>query len=164
MPELTGWLLDLFDEPGGGIVLWVLGEDGQRHRLHQDFPVSFHAAGPAPRLRQLWQHLQAQPVPVVLSRQERCDLFQPEPVTVLSIQVLHPADQTPLFLRLAAVDDLPVDKVGALRMHDDRAAPRCGGGGFRLDVIFYSIFSKQKIPRICDRKEENDIAPEVDLP
>ncbi len=101
MPELTGWLLDLFDEPGGGIALWLLGEDGKRYRLHQDFPVTFYAAGPAPRLRQLWQHLQGQPVPVRLSRDERRDLFRPNPVTVLAIQVEHPADQPPLFQQLA---------------------------------------------------------------
>lgn len=101
MPELTGWLLDLFDEPGGGVVLWLLGEDGRRHRLHQDFPVNFYAAGPAPRLRQLWQYLQRQPVPVSLSRDERRDLFQPDPVTVLAIRVERPADQPPLFQQLA---------------------------------------------------------------
>src|SRR5271157_3077252 len=101
MPELTGWLLDLFDEPGGGVVLWLLGEDGRRHRLHQDFPVTFYAAGPAPRLRQLWQYLQRQPAQVSLSRDERRDLFQPGPVTVLAIRVERPADQPPLFQQLA---------------------------------------------------------------
>src|SRR5271157_2054160 len=101
MPELTGWLLDLFDEPGGGVVLWLLGEDGRRHRLHQDFPVTFYAAGPAPRLRQLWHCLQRQPLPVSLSRDERRDLFQPDPVTVLAIRVERPADQPPLFQQLA---------------------------------------------------------------
>jgi DNA polymerase-2 len=101
MPALTGWLLDLFDEPGGGIVVWLLGEDGQRHRLTQDFPVTFYAAGPAPRLRQLWQHLQAQPVPLRLAREERRDLFRPDPVTVLAIRAEHPADQPPLFQQLA---------------------------------------------------------------
>jgi DNA polymerase-2 len=101
MPELAGWLLDLFEEPGGGIVVWLLGEDGRRHRLHQDFPVTFYAAGPAPRLRQLWQYLQRQPVPVGLGRDERRDLFQPDPVTVLAIRAEHPADQPPLFQLLA---------------------------------------------------------------
>ena len=101
MSALHGWLLDLFDEPGGGVVLWLLGEDGQRHRLHQDFPVTFYAAGPSPRLRQLWQHLLAQPVPVQLGREERRDLFRPDPVTVLSIRVERPADQPPLFQQLA---------------------------------------------------------------
>ena len=102
MTELNGWLLDLFDEPGGGIVLWLVDEkDGRRHRLHQDFPVTFYAAGPAPRLRQLWQHLQRQPVPVRLSRDERRDLFQPDPVTVLAIRAEHPSDQPPLFQQLA---------------------------------------------------------------
>jgi hypothetical protein len=34
-------------------VLWLLGDDGERHRLHQPFPVTFYAVGPAMRLRAL---------------------------------------------------------------------------------------------------------------
>ena len=101
MSDLTGWLLEVYDDPGGGVVLWLLGDDGVRHRLHQDFPVTFYAAGPAAHLRQLWRYLQEGKVPVRLSRTERRDLFQPEPVTVLSIEVEHPADQPPLFQQLA---------------------------------------------------------------
>jgi DNA polymerase-2 len=101
MSDLTGWLLEVYDDPGGGVVLWLLGDDGVRHRLHQDFPVTFYAAGPAAHLRQLWRYLQEGKVPVKLSRTERRDLFQPEPVTVLSIEVEHPADQPPLFQQLA---------------------------------------------------------------
>ena len=39
-----GWLLDVY--PGrGGAVVWLLGEDGERHGLWAPFPVSFFAAG-----------------------------------------------------------------------------------------------------------------------
>jgi DNA polymerase-2 len=104
--EHTGWLLDLFPDPSGkdsqgGIVLWLLGEDGERHRFHQPFPVVFYAAGPPERLRALWRFLKAQPIPVVLSRAERRDLFQPEPVTVLAIEVPRPAVQPRLFQQVA---------------------------------------------------------------
>ena len=34
--EHTGWLLDLFADPGGGVILWLLGDDGQR-RLFRGF-------------------------------------------------------------------------------------------------------------------------------
>jgi len=77
MPELTGWLLDLYPDPQAGAVLWLLGEDGQRHRLQQDFPLTFYAAGPPEQLRQLWRFLQSQPEPATLSRAERRDLFCP---------------------------------------------------------------------------------------
>jgi DNA polymerase-2 len=101
MPDLTGWLLDVYDEPGGGAVLWLLGDDGVRRRLRQDFPVTFYAAGPPVRLHQLWQYLRESGVSLRLSRTERRDLFQSQPLTVLSVEVEHPADQPPLFRQLA---------------------------------------------------------------
>ena len=67
MNELTGWLLDLYTDAQGGIVIWLLGEDGERHRLRQHFPVTFYAAGPVRRLRDLWRHLARQPIPVTLT-------------------------------------------------------------------------------------------------
>jgi DNA polymerase-2 len=97
MPEITGWLLDLFAGPAEEVVLWLLGDDGARHRLHQPFPVTFYAAGPAPRLRLLWRFLEAQPVTVSLARAERQDLFHADPLPVLAIQVSQPAAQLRLF-------------------------------------------------------------------
>jgi DNA polymerase-2 len=99
--EHTGWLLDLFADPQGGVILWLLGDDGERYRLRQTFPITFYAAGPAARLRALWRFLERQPVPVTLSRSERRDLFQPEPQTVLAVQVTQPARQPRLFQRVA---------------------------------------------------------------
>ena len=66
--SLTGLLLDLYAHPQDGMVLWVLGEDGKRHRLRQAFPITFYAAGPDARLRALWRWLRDQPVPVELKR------------------------------------------------------------------------------------------------
>ena len=101
MAELTGWLLDLYPDPQAGAVLWLLGEDGTRHRLGQDFPLTFYAAGPAEQLRQLWRFLQSQPEQVELSRTERRDLFCPQPLPVLAARVAHPAQQPGLFRRAA---------------------------------------------------------------
>jgi len=53
MNELTGWLLDILAHPKDGLVLWLLGEDGQRHRLQQDFPIIFYAAGENSQLLEL---------------------------------------------------------------------------------------------------------------
>ena len=96
MIERTGWLLDLYDHPQDGIVIWLLDEQG-RHRLTQALPVTFYAAGPSPRLRALWRYLQAQPLAVTLSRQERRDLFAPGMLPVLAVQVERPSDQPGLF-------------------------------------------------------------------
>jgi DNA polymerase-2 len=112
--ERTGWLLDLYDCPErarrshprrgqeesasqGGVILWLLGDDGVRYRLHQPFPITFYAAGPAVRLRVLWRYLQNQPLPVDLERAQRRDLFSQQPLTVLAIQVKQAAVQAHLF-------------------------------------------------------------------
>ncbi|MFH2102314.1 MAG: DNA polymerase domain-containing protein [Chloroflexota bacterium] len=133
--EVRGWLLDLYADPAGGIALWVIGEDGQRHRLRQELPATFYAAGPAQVLRQLWRWLEGQPVPLCLSRTERRDLFSGGTI-VLAVEVRNPADQPPLFARaarqfpeLAYYDtDIPLALRHAAR-YDSFPLARC-----RLDV------------------------------
>ena len=61
--SLSGWLLDVYPNEMN-LTVWLIGEDGQRHRFVQDFTASLYAAGPAPRLRQLWSWLTSTyPVP-----------------------------------------------------------------------------------------------------
>lgn len=114
--EHTGWLLDLYDCPRqgqrshpnldqentsqDGVILWLLGDDGVRYRLHQSFPITFYAAGPAVRLRVLWRYLQTQLLPVELQRTQRRDLFSTQPLTVLAIQVKQAAAQPFLFRQI----------------------------------------------------------------
>ena len=100
MPELTGWLLDLYPSQDEGLVVWLLTGEG-RHRLRQSFPVTFFAAGPAPRLRELWRFLRAHPAQPRLARQERRDLFLTSPQTVLAITCPQPGDQPRLFQQIA---------------------------------------------------------------
>ena len=95
--EFTGWLLDLYDDPQAGVVLWFALESGERLRLHQPFPIIFSAAGPAERLRAAWRWLQQQPEQVNLSRSQGHDLFISQPVTLLSIEVPNAAAQPRLF-------------------------------------------------------------------
>jgi DNA polymerase-2 len=101
MAELTGWLLDLYADIQPGLVLWLIGEDGQRHRLTQDFPITFYAAGEPARLRQLWRFLSAQPEKVELKRSERRDIFSPQPVQVLEATMPDTTAQPNLFYRVA---------------------------------------------------------------
>jgi DNA polymerase-2 len=97
MLETCGWLLDLYDDVQDGLVVWLVGVDGRRHRLHQPFPVTFYAAGDAKRLRALWKWLEDQPLKCTLRREERRDLFQQERVTVLAVEVQQTAGQPRLF-------------------------------------------------------------------
>jgi DNA polymerase-2 len=105
MAELTGWLLDVY--PGRrDLTVWLLGDDGLRHRLRQPFPATFYAAlppeagGRTAALRQAWTWLAAQPEALRLRRAERRDLFA-GPTTVLEVEVRNPAEQPGLFRRLA---------------------------------------------------------------
>ncbi len=100
MVERRGWLLDLYEDKEDGLVLWLLGEDGLRYRLRQSFPIIFYAAGPFPRLRQLWRYLQARPVALELGRTQKRDLFAGL-LDVLDVQVCSPALQASLFLDLS---------------------------------------------------------------
>jgi DNA polymerase II len=98
--EITGWLLDLYPNPKGGLTLWLIGEDGKRHQLHQKFPVTFYVAGKNEQLRTVWRYLKAQPIPVSLNRTERRDLFSGM-TTVLGVEVSSPGDQPNLFATLS---------------------------------------------------------------
>lgn len=99
MNDLTGWLLDVYEDETEGVILWLAGEDGQRHRLSQEFPVTFYAGGPFPRLRELWRYLMSQPMAAQLSRVQRRDLFTGR-VDVLAIQTADPVSQARLFWAL----------------------------------------------------------------
>lgn len=107
MAELTGWLLDLYEDAADGLTLWLLADDGRRLRLAQPFPVTFYAAGPVEDLRRLWRWLEGQPEAPKLGREERRDLFLPQPQTVLAVECASPHQQAALFRNtLRAFPDL----------------------------------------------------------
>ncbi len=95
--EVNGWLLDLYEDGPRGLALWFILEDERRMCVHQPFPVKFFAAGPAPRLRALWRWLQQQPNPPRLAREERRDLFLPQPLAVLAVELAQPEALAELF-------------------------------------------------------------------
>ncbi len=106
------WLLDIClpkdppAAPGGAalsadrLLLWLLAENGERKMLSAGLPVTFYAAGPSARLRQAWQFLQDQPNPPGLRRDERRQLFSPQPLTVMAVDCPGCASQARLFYRL----------------------------------------------------------------
>ncbi|MEW5872726.1 MAG: DNA polymerase domain-containing protein [Chloroflexota bacterium] len=98
MNEHTGWLLDVYSDPQGGVILWLLDDDGQRRCLRQPFPITFYAAGPNQRLLALRRSLASHP-DCTADLAERRTLSAAQPV--LAIQVAHPALQPRLFARLA---------------------------------------------------------------
>lgn len=97
MNEHTGWLLDIYPNQENGVVIWLLGDDGQRRRFQQIFPITFYAAGPAQRLRELWRYLESQPVQSKRARAERQELFTDTLLPVLEIEVPQSVKQARLF-------------------------------------------------------------------
>jgi DNA polymerase-2 len=106
MQEVNGWLLDVFENTQTtGAVLWFLTEKGERLRLYQPLPIRFYVAGPAVRLREVWRFLRDHPAAPRLSRDQKRDLFQPEPVDLLAVEVASFSDQQRLFRQL--LDQFP---------------------------------------------------------
>ena len=102
MADRLGWLLDLYEDERDGVVLWLLGDDGGRHRLCQEFPVTFYAAGGNETLRELWTWLRVHPLQPELKREQRRDLFADDPLTVLAVTLRQAALQPRLFHEMAA--------------------------------------------------------------
>ncbi|MHB1120116.1 MAG: DNA polymerase domain-containing protein [Bellilinea sp.] len=101
MPELSGWLLDLYEHPQDEVVLWLLADDGRRVRLRQTFPLTFYAAAEQEAgLQSAQRYLESQPLPVELYRARRRDLFQAEPLDVLAVRT-RACDQSEVFRQLA---------------------------------------------------------------
>jgi DNA polymerase-2 len=97
--SFSGWLLDLYPTESH-MALWLLGDDGQRRRFTHNFPVTFYAAGPAPRLRALWKFLQETDRSVTLARSERRDVFSGV-IPVLAATTAHPAEVQKIFRQVS---------------------------------------------------------------
>ncbi len=102
MPEFTGWLLDLFEDPREGLVLYFIDEGGARWRLRRPFPVTFYALGEDAELRALWQHLSDRPGEITLSRACRMDVFKRGEATALGVTVQNPYLVRKVFQQTAA--------------------------------------------------------------
>jgi len=102
MPEFTGWLLDLFEDPREGLILYFIDETGARRHLSQPFPVTFYAMRSDAELCTLWQYLSERPQEVTLSRAQQMDVFKRRKVTVLAVTVNNPYDAGKVFHQTAA--------------------------------------------------------------
>jgi DNA polymerase-2 len=94
MDEAIGWVLDVYADSEGGIILWLLTDDGKRLQLRMDFSVTFYAAGDFALLRQAWVYLKDKDVK--LDRATRRDLFLGER-DVMSITTSNPAKLPKIF-------------------------------------------------------------------
>ncbi len=102
MNEFNGWLLDLFEDPHEGLILYLIEENGTRWRVHQPFPVTFYARGSEFELRTLWHYLRTLPQKMTLDRSQRLDVFSRQTVTVLAVTVANPFEVRKVFHQTAS--------------------------------------------------------------
>ncbi|MDH5505837.1 MAG: hypothetical protein OEZ02_01285 [Anaerolineae bacterium] len=98
-PELSGWVLSVYPDEEDGAVIWLLGDDGGRHRLTQPFKTTFYVGGERQRLVTVEEFLAQLAEPPELARTLRRDLYKGE-LPVLAIQAENPIAQRKLFYLL----------------------------------------------------------------
>ncbi len=131
MAEFTGWLLDLFEDPRSGIILWFIGGDSRRIRLRQRFPINFYGTGSRKELQAVDAFLRAQTIPSINGYAQRKDLYKASMVNVLSVQT-QPARLSALVRRVSKrfpnLDLYDADLPIAIRyaaQHDTFPLARC---------------------------------------
>ncbi|WKZ45888.1 MAG: DNA polymerase domain-containing protein [Anaerolineales bacterium] len=98
MDEASGWLLDVYTDQEGGVILWLLTDDDRRLRLRTNFDVTFYAAGDFGLLRQAWTYLKERNVK--LERASCRDLFLGER-DVLAVTTSYPSHLPKIFADLS---------------------------------------------------------------
>lgn len=94
---LDGWLLDLYEDERDGVRLWFITDSGERQMLCQPFPVVFYAYGDIKTLHACCLFLRSCPGVTALAKVTKQDVFKPEPICVLQIQVSNPVLQSRCF-------------------------------------------------------------------
>src|SRR5688572_22907972 len=75
MKQFSGFLLDLYEHPKEGVIVWLLCDDGIRRSFAQDFDLIFHIRSDhLPYLRDPWIFLRSQQG-VHIEKAEREDLY-----------------------------------------------------------------------------------------
>jgi len=95
--ELSGWLFDVYPDPGRGAVVWLVGQDGVRYRFTQDLPITFYVGGEAQELNRLWSQLKRSSLSFELTK--RRHLFHGD-LEVVAIRVASGARQRSVFRSL----------------------------------------------------------------
>ncbi len=100
MAELSGWLLDLYEDPQDEVTLWLLADDGRRLRLRQRLSLTLYVHGEERDLQSAERFVRGLAVPAEVYRTRRRDLFQSDLLDVLAVSTRAP-DQAGVFRQLA---------------------------------------------------------------
>jgi DNA polymerase-2 len=86
MAEFSGWLLDLYEGPQTGVVLWFISEKAERIRLQQAFPVTFYIGGAESELTRAGIFLKSHFPAVKVFFTNRKDLYSQDQIPVLAVE------------------------------------------------------------------------------
>lgn len=92
MPEYEGWVLDIFEDPKDGLVLYIVAQNHQRYRLSTSFPITFYALGNNSELRSLWTYLRHYRLDLHLAKATRFDVFVQRQVPALAVTLPNPTE------------------------------------------------------------------------
>jgi DNA polymerase-2 len=92
MLEYEGWILDIFEDPKDGLVLYIVAQDHQRHRLTTPFPITFYALGNNTELRSLWTYLRRTHPDLHLAKTTRFDVIAQRQVPALAVTLPNPTE------------------------------------------------------------------------
>lgn len=95
--KLSGWILDVYPDPGRGVVVWFIGSDNVRYRFTQTLAVCFYVGGNQYELDVLCTYLERRQLAYRLLK--RSHLFRGE-IEVIEICVANGASQRSLFRTL----------------------------------------------------------------
>ena len=98
MAEFSGWLLDLYEDPQAGVVLWFITEETKRVRLRQAFPVIFYIGGTERELKRAEIFLRSHFPAARIFFTNRKDLYSQNQIPVLAVET-QPAHITALVRR-----------------------------------------------------------------
>ena len=98
---LTGWIFDVYPT-NGGMVVWIVDDEGKSHRLVDPFQPSFYVAGPVKALRELASSLSKVQFAVPVGMTCRQEFWTGEPRDVLEFLLLD-FERQPALLRKLAV-------------------------------------------------------------
>jgi len=91
--QLIGWLFSVYPDRQDGAVIWLIAEDGARHRLVYPFPTTFYLAGrDFSRLHGVYSFLMSRAHPPEMIYSFKRDLFKGLRM-VLQIKVPDPVSQ-----------------------------------------------------------------------
>ncbi|HEY4485282.1 MAG TPA: hypothetical protein VI702_03010, partial [Nitrospiria bacterium] len=102
--EIRGWLFDVYPA-SGGMVLWVITEEGRRLRLVDPFHPSFYFEGPPGESRRAFSLLSREATPVTARPVERMEFFSGKPIPVVQVTVEDPMEFPAIVGKLTRLGD-----------------------------------------------------------